>query len=181
MARIFTGRKSGFIQRSGVARRETVWIGSASFSTLLSAPSTAVLQASLNAAALALRPFTVVRTRGFFHLRSDQGAVTEIYEAALGLAVVSDQAVAIGVTAVPTPTTDDDSDLWFVYERGFGELEVNTSVGFSNGPAGGYRSFDSKAMRKVEDGQDVIQVVETSALSSGARLASHLRMLVKLH
>jgi len=40
-------------------------------------------------------------------VRSDQFVATEGYEIAIGMAVVSDQALAIGVTAVPTPFTDD--------------------------------------------------------------------------
>ena len=68
---------------------------------------------SLNAAALALRPFTVVRTRFKYMVISDQAAAIEIQAGAIGMAVVSDQSVAVGVTAVPTPITDMGSDLWF--------------------------------------------------------------------
>ena len=70
---------------------------------------------SLNAAALALRPFTIVRTRFLVSVVTDQVAADELVLGALGMAVVSDQAVAIGVTAVPTPITDMGSDLWFVH------------------------------------------------------------------
>ena len=68
---------------------------------------------SLNAAALALRPFTIVRSRFEVGIISDQTAATEDQLGAIGMAVVSDQAVAVGVTAVPTPITDMGSDLWF--------------------------------------------------------------------
>jgi hypothetical protein len=61
---------------------------------------------SLNAAALALRPFTIVRSRFTYGVISDQAASLEDQVGAVGIAVVSDQAVAVGATAVPTPITD---------------------------------------------------------------------------
>jgi len=77
-------------------------------------------------------------------IRSDQTGATEDQHAAYGAAVVSDQAVAVGVTAVPTPITDDFSDLWFVYERLIGTF-VTTGAGLTNKS---YETvIDSKAMR----------------------------------
>ncbi len=60
MANISTGRKSGFIIRGGAKRRETVCFGGASFAQVLAANTSVALVLALNAAALALRPFTVV-------------------------------------------------------------------------------------------------------------------------
>ncbi len=97
-------------------RRESVWIGISENLDTLSAANVAILSATLNATALALRPFTVVRTRIWMHALSDQTGAPEDYQVALGAAVVSEQASAIGVTAVPTPFTDVASDLWFYYE-----------------------------------------------------------------
>jgi len=151
-------------------RRETFWVGSASLSATLAAASTAAILGQFNAAVLALRPFTIVRTRGVWFSRSDQGAATELREVAIGACVVSDQAIAIGVTAVPTPATDSDSDLWYMYERDFAQLQVNDATGFTNGPP--TFQYDSKAMRKVEDGQNSIIVAETSTVSSGALVNS---------
>ncbi len=67
-------RKSGFVRRGGRMRRETLWLDIATSEITLSGAPTAVLANSLAASALALRPFTVVRTRGFMHIRSDQVA-----------------------------------------------------------------------------------------------------------
>jgi len=181
MARINVGRKSGFIQRHGVMRRESLWLGqAATVRTTGAAASTATLLTSLSAGALALRPFTVVRSRGELYLTSDQDGASEFYEMAYGECVVSDQAVAIGVTAVPTPSTDSESDLWFVYERMMGATLFATAAGFESFEGVG-RSYDSKAMRKVEEGQDIIAVQETSSISFGATLASFRRSLIKLH
>ena len=166
--------------RSGVMRRETLWLGVAPTRTVMAAANTAALVNSGGAGVLALRPFTVVRTRGVMNVSSDQTAALEFYHAALGYAVVSDQAVAIGVTAVPTPHTDFDSDLWFTYEDAGSEFTFVSGIGI-NADAGVFRTYDSKAMRKVEEGEQIITVIETSGISSGARLFNSARILVKLH
>jgi len=179
MANIRTGRKSGFILRSGVMRRETVWGALLPLRTSI-ASNTAVLVASLNAATLALRPFTIVRTRGQIGIQSDQVVATEEFNASFAWAVVSEQASAVGVTAVPTPETDRDSDLFFVYETMNGEFTLITAAGF-DALGEQSRSFDSKAMRKVNNDEDVVVVWETTGISSGVRVFDSGRFLLKLH
>jgi len=126
---------------------------------------------SLNAAALALRPFTVVRSRFMCKVVSDQEAATESQIGAWGIAVVSDQAVAIGVTAVPTPITDMGSNLWLLHQL--------YMAGDTSAPRGEVYETDSKAMRKVEIGQDLVVVVELSAAGDGQVVTIGGRMLVK--
>ena len=182
MANIRTSHKSGFLMRSGVKRRETIWFGGTGFAQTLAATTTVAFLQSLNASALALRPFTVIRTRGVLRVMSDQLAATETYGASFGQAIVSDQAVVIGVTALPTPTTDSASDLWYVYEYLAGRLNVATAVGIEEG--GVERIIDSKAMRKVEDGQDIVSVTEgpgAGLTSAGSTIIGFTRILVKLH
>ena len=180
MANIRTSRKSGFIFRSGVKRRETLWLFTSENVAALSLATSAVIANSLNAAALALRPFTVIRTRLHLNIQSDQTLGTEDQVGAVGCAVVSDQAVAIGVTAVPTPVTDLGSDLWlahqyltssFLFKSGVGvEAQFTTNA-----------DLDSRAMRKVEEGQDLILVKERGTLGDGITLFSAGRTLIKLH
>ena len=179
MATVHTNRKSGFVFRAGVQRRQTLWLQSVMAQTTIAAASMATLIGSLNAAALALRPFTIVRTRGMVNIRSDQTSVSEDYSAAIGLAVVTDQVVAAGVASVPTPTTDSASD-WFVYQLMSGELQVTSDIGrllFVNETV----QIDSRSMRKVDLGEDIITVVESTALSSGVIIDSFVRVLIKLH
>ena len=90
MANIRTAGKSGFIIRGGARRRETIWFGGTAFTQSLAATTSVALVQSLNAAALVLRPFTVVRSRGIVRCSSDQVATTETYGASFGSAVVSD-------------------------------------------------------------------------------------------
>ena len=175
MARRFT-RSRG---RSGAPRRESVWLFIPTSEINLAAASTAVLAFSLNAAALAIRPFTIVRTRLAWHTRSDQNAATELWGSSLGFAIVSDQASAIGVTAVPTPITDQGSDLFFVYEENYGAELVATVVGFTD--VGRRVVVDSKAMRRVNDDEDMVVTMENTAFTpSGANIIGG-RVLIKLH
>ena len=181
MANIRTGRKSGFILRSGVMRRESVWFTIPFATVVLGTAGSVILLGSLNAAALALRPFTVVRTRGIWYNQSDQTGALELYATSLGYAVVSDQAIAIGVTAVPTPETDRGSDLWFVYESMAGQFTFISGIGVE-AISGEVHRYDSKAMRKIDVGQDLSITMENSALfATGTTNVHAARMLVKLH
>ena len=178
MANLRIGRRSGLVLRGGKNRRSTFWFSGVDTSSTITAPSTAVALTSLNAAALALRPFTVVRTRGILHLRSDQNAVTEVQAAAYGQIIVSDQAVAIGITALPTPVTDDQS-TWFVYEWMMTALQFATAASFVE--IGASKEIDSRAMRKVEEGQDLVEVIESATITNGLIFRSFSRNLIKLH
>ena len=161
-------------------RRESLWIGVVPSRSTLASAGSAVLSHSLNAVALALRPFTVVRSRLLFWVSSDQVAADEFVWASLGMAVVSSQALAIGITAVPTPDTDRASDLWMVYEDiGFNFVVGGTAD--SVGVASVQKYVDSKAMRKVEDGQDLAIVEEAAVGSQGVTVNVGGRLLVKLH
>ncbi len=180
MANLRVGRRSGLVLRGGRQRRQTRWADVTETVSVLAAASTAVISNVTSADFNALRPYTIVRVRGVLHLVSDQQAASEDYSAAFGIAVVSDQAAAIGVSAVPTPITDRGSDLWLVYEELASRFVFGSGVGFEN--AGGiFRQFDSRAMRKVEDGDQPTFVKETSSQSNGVRFYSAARLLIKLH
>ena len=170
-------RKSGFVRRNGVMRRETLWAGQSPADTVVGT-SSAVLISVFNAALLALRPFTIVRTRGRIGVFLDQFAEPESYGVGYGIAVVSEQATAIGVTAVPTPITDLTSDLFYVYENLAGRLEANSASETTE--AGVWKDFDSKAMRKVNGDQDIAVVVEANG-AIGQIFFDTFRFLIKLH
>ncbi len=172
--------RRGFVTRGRRQVRDTLWFGMAETVTTIASANGAAIMLSLNAAALALRPFTIVRTVGYFAVRSDQTAANEIYDAAVGYAVVSDQSVAIGVTAVPTPWTDLGSDLWFVHQMKMDRFMFISGIGVENSQVRGWQ-YESKAMRKVENGQDVIVVGESSSLGNGCVIHYAARMLIKLN
>ncbi len=96
---------------------------------------------------------------------------------AIGMAVVSDQASAAGIASLPTPITESESDLWYLW-KAFG-LVSELSV------AGGVNSmtfeFDSKAQRKVGDGEDLVTVVENGSATTGLGFLIQFRELIKTH
>ncbi len=112
-------------------------------------------------------------------VHSDSVAASEFYDAAYGQAKISEQAAAIGVTAMPTPDLDVESDLWFVYERQMGFEQFFDATGSTT--HGETFRFDSKAMRKVEDGEQLASVVEAGSLSLGFTFTVQFRQLIKLH
>ncbi len=176
MPRRFTGRT----RIPSGQKRQTRWLDGPTTAQTLAGGNTAALILSLTTEELALRPFTIVRTRGIFRCSSDQQGASEQYECSLGMAVVSDEARTVGITAVPTPEEQRASDLWFVYESLSGEFVFGSVASFveTHGPE---VRFDSKGMRKVEEGQDVVVVLQNSAISSGTISIVSFRMLIKLH
>ena len=162
------------------APRLTDWFFIDESATTLATASSSALIGQLNAAGLAMRPFTVIRTYLDLLLISDQVAASEFQQAAIGMAVVSDQAIAIGITAVPTPFTDAGSDLWFVHQFMSASFLFASGVGFDGSDGRGY-NVDSKAMRKVNADQDLAIVIERSSLGAGVDVIVAGRFLVKLH
>ena len=174
-------RKSGHVFRGGrMVKRDSLWLNFVALETTIAAASTATLVSTLNAAALALRPFTIVRTRIHLGLRSDQSAAGESQHIAYGHIVVQDTASAIGVTAVPTPATELSSDF-HMFEVMTNRFTVGSDTsGFA--PLGAIsKDADSKAMRKVDFGMDLAVVIETTSTSSGVIVFDMGRILIKLH
>ena len=154
-------------------KRKTLWLQFAPISASLTATG-GILYFSLNAAALALRPFTIVRTKWEAFITSDQAAAVEDQVAGMGLAVVSDEAVAVGVSAVPTPISELGSSLWFMHK-----ILMSAGSNVNEGRVGFQYTVDSKAMRKVEVGQDIVAVGEFSAAGDGLLLTMGGRILIK--
>jgi len=178
MARGIVTRRS--FRGGSVQRRSTVWLEISPTRTSLSAANSTTLFAGFTAAALALRPFTIVRVRGYWHISSDQEIADEVQHGAIGFAIVSDQALAAGAASVPTPFAELSSDLFFVHEILMTEFLLGSAVGFS-GDFGVGAQFGSKAMRKVDDGQDIAISIEAASTSNGLIISKAGRMLLKLH
>ena len=155
--------------------RLTTWMSFTPVATTLATNTSAAIVFSLNAAALALRPFTIVRTHWELFLMSDQASTQEQQTVGVGLAVVSDQAVAVGVSAVPTPVLEAASSMWFLHRY----LFADESSLVDNPKPGSRLSIDSKAMRKVEVGQDIVVVVEGGGIFGGMSVRQSGRMLIK--
>ena len=168
--------------RRSVVRRATEWIGFVSTGEFqIAAPSTALVLGTISQVELAdFVPFTLIRIRGWFSHRSDQAAASETYAGALGIAVVKEQARAVGGTSLPAPITDSGDDSWLYWTPFVGRIAVATSVGivtelYTN------LIIDNKAMRKIADGDAFVVTAETAALGAGVNGLFFVRMLFKLH
>jgi len=168
-------RGTSFVGRGRAVRRQTLWLSGVLQSTTV-ATGASVIVTSLNAAALALRPFTVIRTRGLIQWESDQSAGGERPFGAVGKIIVTDVAAGVGVASVPTPVADDSSD-WYVYQTMMTALLVAPT---GTGPAFVQYAIDSKAMRKVDLGDQLVTVVENSS-GVGGTMTSYFKSLIKLH
>ena len=176
MARNRIVRRSGGFGRGGSGRL-TEWFGDPFQTVEGSLPANSfVVVSALLAAGLAKRPFTITRTIGMISILSDQNVAVEVPFGAVGGIVVSEKAVATGATAIPDPVTQVNSDLWFMYQSFAAEGSASTNVGrpIEHFP------FDSRAQRKVEDGDDFVFVISNASAADGLQYIFNVRTLVKL-
>ena len=121
---------------------------------------------------------TIIRTRGSVSTVSDQVAANEAPFGAYGICVVSNQAFAIGITAIPTPYTDADSDLWFVHGYWYCPFAFGSAVGFNN--VSQRTDFDSKVMRRISEDETVVMVMENGDATGGISYRFDFATLIKL-
>ena len=168
------GRRTRFVRP---APKTKMWIGAGAGTQVLAA-SGSTLIASLSAGQLALRPFTILRTRMDVLVASDQTGAAENPFGSYGMVVVTDKASGVGITAVPEPSGDLEAD-WFVHQHWSLRFEFVTGVGFH--PSGGFHyEIDSRAMRKVGPDDDVV-TVGTIDNAFGMRIVEGGRHLIQLH
>ena len=122
---------------------------------------------------------TVRRTRGAVIVTSDQEAVQEEQLGAVGAIVVSDQAVGVGVGSLPDPVSDASDDGWFMWMP-FLQMTMTTLGGTSPARSVAQYEFDSKAMRRVEEGFTVAFIAANSSPSTGLEIAFSVSILTSL-
>jgi len=175
MARRSLNRRSG-------PRRQTEWLAREFNTGPISIPGVSfVFDSALDAAELAKLPFTITRTVGMLSIFSDQAIIAEFGHGAFGALVVSEKAATTGVTALPDPVTEANSDEWFLY----GEWDTTNRVdaGGSAGFGGKHTiMFDSKAQRKVQEGEQIAFMIANAAAAGNAvQYFWQFRLLIKLH
>jgi len=121
---------------------------------------------------------TIRRTRGLISVTSDQDTILEEINGAVGMVVVSDAAAAVGIAALPTPVTDASDDGWFVWIP-FSQTTVGTNA---TAVAAGLADvsvrypYDSKAMRRVEEGSTIVVIAELAS-SNGCEVYVNTALL----
>ncbi len=161
-------------------KRTTMWLGSGVGLTVIAASSSAVIS-TLSGGALLQRPFTILRTRMELWFSSDQSAASEDPQGDFGMMVVTDTAAALGITAVPNPSSvdgDPEAD-WFVHQPVASAFLKMDATGIQESILSRF-TVDSKAMRKVGPDDDIVGVFSETG-GHGAVLYTRGRMLVQLH
>jgi len=165
-------RRSGFV----ASKRQTTWVGPADQGYVAVASGAKVLVASFDPDSSSLKKTTLIRTRGMMSVRPATLSTGIDLIGAWGLAVVSDQAFGIGITAIPGPFTNAGWDGWFAWGSYSFSWDDATSVG--RAIASIQFEVDSKGMRKVSDNETVVVVAEQQG--GGATVSMPFRLLFKL-
>ena len=133
---------------------------------------------------------TMVRLRGemLFYMKNAT-ALDDGLEGAVGIAKVSSQSVAIGVTATPGPLAQEDWDGWlwhrYVHLNAAGPI-VQSAVSIAtdgiNAISAALRvEIDGKAMRKFAENDSIVMISEwTINGTASIRWHARSRMLLKL-
>jgi len=121
---------------------------------------------------------TVIRTRGLFGIASDQVSSGEDQIGAVGICVVSEAAVSVGISAVPLPDSDAGWGGWLWHSYFAARLSFASSIGFQPNMLV-LTVIDSKAMRKVGDEDRLIMVVQNSSSSHGIVFFDSFRIYSK--
>jgi len=117
---------------------------------------------------------TVTRTRGAICVRSDQLIAVENYAGVIGMIVVSEDAFATGIGAIPGPSSDSSNDGWFFWQVLSGVFDLAGGNG-----GGNLHPLDSKGQRIVRSGSRIVVVVEggQTAGAVGFNISGYLRIL----
>ena len=123
---------------------------------------------------------TIVRIRGHLSAYLDAAsAANNGFAVTLGIGIVTDQAFAIGATALPNPNDDTDwSWLWTHYAF---VMSPTGTVGEAPTAARLDVVVDTKAMRKIKLNEIVFMVMDSAERgTAGLRVDFDSRMLIKL-
>ena len=106
---------------------------------------------------------TVARVRGLLHAELDTAnSVADGFFGAFGMAIVTSAAAAAGVASIPTPLTEAGWDGWFLH-RYFSVIRGGAGVAGTAEGAGSHRlELDSKAMRKANEDEAIVGVLEVT-------------------
>ena len=123
---------------------------------------------------------TLVRTRGLFSANlTAASAAANGYHGAVGIGLATAAAVAVGITAVPTPITEQGWDGWiwwspiFAYSGRADEVE--------GGSGTNSLVIDTKGMRKIKEEDSLYAAIEITEVGAASLFISlDCRMLFKL-
>jgi len=176
-------RSSGFQRAGGSSRRRTGWEeGPTSDVTALSAAGGSLWSTGQ---LFGLDGLTIARIRGeiLIWISSAATALDGFQSYAVGIGVVTSPALAIGVTAVPTPLGEPEWEGWLWYHSGAALTQPLAAEGAVPGVVAAVRlPIDTKAMRKVGTEEIVYGAFEVGSEVGTAvvQYSARTRMLLML-
>ena len=174
-------RSRSFVRRAPGPRRMTEWGFLSSTGVTNLAANTFVQAGSLSQALFGdSTPLTLIRTRGYIFVASDQGAATETPLGAAGVVISTEAARAAGAASLPDPTADEDTGVWQTYVPFVNRFQLVNATGIDSN-AGSLFMVDSKAMRKIDTGFALNLMISNAAALHGMVFAVNFRFLFKLH
>ena len=167
--------RSTYRGRSAFPKARSLWIRSDTASAITALPAASLI---IDTFITGDNPATVMRCRGMLTVQTDQIAASEAPFGAYGACIVSDQALAVGASAVPAPFIDADSDLWFLHGYFAAPVIFGDATGTHN--LSQTVEFDSKAMRKFSEDESLIFVIENASAASGMSYIWNKATLIKV-
>jgi len=126
---------------------------------------------------------TIVRLRGFVAMYQQVSSTAGTgFFGAHGIGLVSNEAVAVGATAVPGPLSEDDWDGW-LWHSYFDVRAITGTIadGVNSASVVQRTVIDSKAMRKFDPAMTLIGVTEVVESNAGTlEVQGSSRMLIKV-
>ena len=181
MAHVSRSRRPGSFNSSS-PRRQTSWTAGPGGIITQSATGKTLFGTGI---VPTIEGLTIARLRGeaMFSMRS-AGSAADSWRGAVGMALVTDEAFAVGVTAVPGPLTDIDFDEWMWWSA----FQLTAAIGAVASDEPSYPltqairiPIDNKAMRKFPVGKTLVCVAEATEVGGTVFDASVLvRSLVFL-
>jgi len=164
-------------------RRKTAWQQGPEAAGVIFSTTSSALWDATGSSMVSGREVTIVRTRGEVNIILNVcNASLGGFRGALGIAIATPEAIAVGITAVKTPLADVDWDGWLWHSM-FDVHAITSTIsdGVNSSAVQQRITIDSKAMRKISDEQVVfgaIEVVETAVCNMS--VFANCRVLVKL-
>ena len=158
--------------------RKTSWsIGPGSSAlTVVSTNATTILG---QGASFILDGLTIVRIRGSLRMFLTTAGAVEGFHCAVGMGIVTDEAFAVGQSAMPRPIADAGWNGW-MYHRYFDVMSLSTLAAGDNNNWVAFE-VDTKAMRKVAANETLFMSLQHVEIGTAvAQVLFDSRVLVKL-
>ena len=160
--------------RRGSPKHNNSWAGIVSSDYVTVSPATKVLLGSLALSNVNIDE-TVLRVIGAIDVVSDQAAAVERQIGAVGLIVVSNQAITAGAASIPGPATDSDDDGWFCHT-----FWQQVTVSTVSDVVSRLYPFVSKGRRVVQEGESIAIMAENIHASHNTLVDLQFRLLSRV-